>query len=100
MAQLMAAMVFSAETIADAVKLGIQWYRRGGALEVSKEDAARITWSIIAKYEGAPTDDANRRGLTDAIIRELNALRDAAHMAALGAVPMLGDKLQPIEDEL
>lgn len=90
---------FTYKTIEDAVKLGCDWYRRE-RLTVSEEDRKRITWSMIARYEDAPIDNAARVSLTEAIVRELRDLLDAKHMAALGAVPMLGDKLQPIEDEL
>lgn len=55
---------------------------------------------LISRFEDVPEDYPARGRLTSEIVQELRKLLDAKHMAAIGAVPMLGDKLQPIEDEL
>lgn len=91
---------FTFETIVDSVRVGAVWFRRSEGLEVADEDARRIVRDLAVIFEGTGDDSPSRRMLTDAIVREFRKLLDEKHMAALGAVPMLGDKLQPIEDEL
>lgn len=91
---------FTIGEITEAVRIGVNFFYRNEALEVSAQDVARITAGLIARYDCVRKDDITRRSLNDEIVREMNKLLDARDMEAIGAVPIVEGKLHPIEDEV